>query len=155
MGDQDTQDESSYGGLPYEPDMLDAETRERLERERQARVHQEAHEPTGDWCELAEDPDAWTEKTAEVRETLIRDEEFKRGVRIGRAEAEAELINGQLLETSGPRDYDIWRDALLIASPIFAGGGDAQEVLNIARHVIRPSLRNCGDISADDEAVSG
>lgn len=125
----------------------------------QARVHQEAHEPTGDWIELADDPDAASVVTADPAEDPIisslrqgaYDRGFTAGHAIGRAEGEAQAIDGQLMATSGPSDYEVWRDALLIASPIFAGGGDAQEVLKISRHVIRPSLRNCGDIGADGE----
>jgi hypothetical protein len=49
---------------------------------------------------------------------LNYDEAFRRGVAIGKAEAEARQIDGRVLETSGPSDYEVWRDALLLAATI-------------------------------------
>jgi hypothetical protein len=189
-----------HDGLPYEPDALDAETRERLERERQARVHQEAHEPTGDWVELADDPDAkslsvadltppgtyretdladdtdaprptanpsaedvrvdaaylrgvaagkaqvppidypvvWNNESREAerrhRERMANisaDEAFRRGVVIGRAETEAEAIDGHLL-TSGPSDYEVWRDAVFAANTRLGNSADRAQVVETA-----------------------
>lgn len=113
-----------HDGLPYEPDERTRErndrTRERLERERQDRVHQEAHEPTGDWIELAADPDAklLDAVTADLirdrRKQDVYDRGFTAGHAIGKAEGEVELIDGHLV-VDGPTDYEVWRDALTLA----------------------------------------
>ena len=75
---------------------------------------------------------------------------FQRGVTIGRAEGEATAIDGQVLDT-GPSDYEVWRDALLIAAQTVEVKGDTDEVVYVARKLVG-TLRRSGARIDDDTA---
>lgn len=87
------------------------------------------------------------------RERMARwsaEKEFQRGVSIGRAEREAELLDAQVLHAeAGPTDYEVWRDALTIAALTVAVKGDTDEVVYVARQLVG-TLRRAGARIEDD-----
>lgn len=107
----------------------------------------------------ADFPARWdpSERQAERnhRERLAKtdaDDAFRRGMAIGRTQRETELLDAQVLHSEAdPTDYEVWRDALLIAAQTVAVKGDTDEVVYVARQLVG-TLRRAGARVEDDPA---
>lgn len=103
------------------------------------------------------------------RERMARwsaEKEFQRGVAIGRAEREAELLDAQVLHAeAGPSDYDRWRGALLISAVHLQGQSTMRELQEVAEYFHErlaagpppppdPDCRHCGADSSMDHTES-
>jgi hypothetical protein len=102
-------------------------------------------------------PEGWTERERDSERrhrermaAISAEQEFQRGVTIGRAQGETTLLDAQVLHAeTGPSDYRVWRDALLIAAQTVAVKGDTDEVVYVARQLVG-TLRRAGARIEDD-----